>query len=100
MDNGLQGVFSVNESENQFEFTVKDATAFLEYYKEENKIFFTHTEAPVVLQSTGVASRLVKQSLQYAKDNNLIVVPLCTYVFNYINKHPEWYAILSEGYQM
>ncbi|QYJ69379.1 GNAT family N-acetyltransferase [Flavobacterium litorale] len=100
MYNNVKGIFSVNESENQFEFTVEDATAFLEYYREENKIFLTYTEAPVVLQGTGVASQLVKQSLQYAKDNNLIVVPLCTYVFNYINKHPEWYAILPDGYQM
>ena len=100
MDNNSEGVFTVNESQNQFELAVGESIAFLEYYREGDKIFMTHTEAPEELRGTGAAGSLVEQSLQYAKDNNLIVVPLCSYVADYINKHSEWYEILSEGYRM
>ena len=96
----MQGEFKVNENENQFEYDVKGQTAFLEFYKEGNKIFMTHTEAPEQLQGTGAAKELVKGALQYSRDNNLIVTPSCSYVANYINKNTEWQDILSEGYRM
>lgn len=95
-----EGKFKVNTAENQYEYHVGEHMAFLEYIKEPDKIFFTHTEAPEELKGTGAAAKLVESALQHAKDNNLAVVPSCTYVANYINKHPEWYSVLSEGYQM
>ena len=100
MNNKSEAVFSINESQNQFELEVGEHTAFLEYYMEGDKMLMTHTEAPQELRGTGVARNLVNQALQYAKNNNLTVVPLCSYVADYINKHPEWYVILSEGYRM
>ncbi|NDI97839.1 N-acetyltransferase [Flavobacterium sp. LaA7.5] len=100
MDNKSETVFTVNEAQNQFELAIGDSIAFLEYYTEGNKIFMTHTEAPEELRGTGAAPRLVGMAMQYAKDNNLAVVPLCSYVGKYINNHPEWYDILTEGYKM
>jgi len=94
-------VFRVNEKDNQFELlTGDDNLSFLEYYKDGKKIFFNHTEVPVELRGHGVAARLVEKALQYCKTHKLIVVPACSYVAHYIDNHPEWYDILSEGYQM
>lgn len=95
-----KGEFKVNESENQFELHVGNDVAFLEFHKEDDKIFMTHTEAPEVLQGTGAAKELVQNALQYSRDNSLTVVPSCSYVAKYINRNPEWSDILSEGYQM
>lgn len=52
------------------------------------------------MRDKGAAGELVKGALQYAKDNGLTVVPSCSYVAHYIDKHPEWASVLSEGYQM
>lgn len=92
--------FKVNEDEKQFELHVNGGMAFLEYYREGEKIYLTHTETPVALRGKGIAAELVKRTLQCAKDNGLTVVPSCSYVANYVNEHPEWSEILSEGYQM
>lgn len=92
--------FTHNESQRQFELGAAGYTAFLEYYTEGSKIYLTHTEAPEAMRGTGAASELVKKSLQYAKDKGLTVVPSCSYVAHYINNHPEWASVLSEGYQM
>ena len=100
MDNNSEAIFTVNESQSQFELEINRHIAFLEYYKEGNKIFMTHTEAPEPLRGTGAASKLVALAMQHAKDNNLTVVPLCSYVAKYVNNHPEWHEILSEGYRM
>jgi predicted GNAT family acetyltransferase len=92
--------FKINESESQFELHLNNGLAFLEYYREGNKIFLTHTEVPEQLRGKGIAAELVKHTLQYCRQNNLIVVPACAYVAKYIDKNPEWRDILSEGYQM
>jgi predicted GNAT family acetyltransferase len=94
------GKFEVNEGMNQFELHVDGKVAFLEYIKEGSKIHMTHTEAPEELQGTGAAQTLVKKALEYSKENNLTVVPSCSYVAHYVNKHPEWRELLSDGYQM
>jgi predicted GNAT family acetyltransferase len=93
-------IFKVNEDENQFELHTKDGTAFLEFIREGEKLFLTHTETPEALRGQGIAADLVKQSLQSAKDNGLRVVPSCSFVAKYVNNHPEWNYILSDGYRM
>ena len=93
-------IFKVNEDENQFELHTKDGTAFLEFIREGEKLFLTHTETPEALRGQGIAADLVKKSLQSAKDNGLTVVPSCSFVAKYVNNHPEWNDILSDGYRM
>ena len=92
--------FKVNEAENQFELYTGNAFAFLEFVIKENKIYFLHTEAPDELRGTGAAKELVKRALQYSRDNSLTVIPSCSYVAHYLDNHPEWRDVLSEGYQM
>jgi predicted GNAT family acetyltransferase len=100
MKNHNKDGFKVNEQESQFELHSTGGIAFLEYYREGEKIYLTHTETPVALRGRGIAADLVKRTLQCAKDNGLTVVPSCSYVAHYVNEHPEWSEILSEGYQM
>ena len=92
--------FKVNEDEKQFELHTKSGISFLEFHREGEKIYLTHTETPHELRGKGYAAELVKQTLQCAKDNDLTVVPSCSYVAHYVNEHPEWNDILSAGYQM
>ncbi|OIQ21762.1 MAG: N-acetyltransferase [Flavobacterium sp. MedPE-SWcel] len=89
MQSKSEATFRINESQNQFELEINGVIAFLEYYRVEDKIFVTHTEAPQELRGTGAASSLVSQTLQYVRDNKLTVVPLCSYVAKYIDNHPE-----------
>ena len=92
--------FKINESQNQFEQHVNGSIAFLEYIREGEKIYLTHTEAPEKLQGTGAAKELVKNTLQCCRENGFTVVPTCSYVAHYINNNPEWGDILSDGYRM
>lgn len=95
-----KSTFKVNEEENQFELHTKGGIAFVEFIREGEKIYLTHTETPENLRGKGVAAELIKQTLQCARDNGLTVVPSCSYVAKYVNEHTEWNDILSEGYQM
>jgi len=95
-----KSTFKVNEEENQFELHTKGGIAFVEFIREGEKIYLTHTETPESLRGKGVAAELIKQTLQCARDNGLTVVPSCSYVAKYVNEHSKWNDVLSEGYQM
>lgn len=95
-----QYTFKINEAEKQFELHKNSTFAFIEFYREGEKIYLTHTEAPEELRGTGAAAELVKRTLQCSRENGLTVVPSCSYIAKYIDNNPEWRDILSDGYQM
>lgn len=55
--------------------------SFLSYVAlDEKTLDYRHTYVPTELRGQGVASRLVRHALQYAKDRQLKVVPTCPFV--------------------
>ncbi|MCB0594158.1 MAG: N-acetyltransferase [Lewinellaceae bacterium] len=97
----LTGVDVVNNTaRKRFELNVDGKTAVTEYMTPGDKIIFTHTEVPIGLEGNGIASLLAKAALEWAKEQNLKVMPLCPYVAGYIKRHPEWKAFLLEGFRV
>ena len=87
----------LNIEKNRFELVVDDSTAIIEFEKlEPNILDLTHTEVPKELSGKGVGSKLVSGTLQYIRDNNLKLIPSCSFVEGYIEKHSEWKDLISE----
>jgi uncharacterized protein len=84
-----------NVNENRFEIGKDGVLAVLEYSREGEKIIFTHTGVPPALEGQGIASRLARAALEYARVQRLKVVPLCSFVSGYIRKHPEYADLLE-----
>lgn len=51
-----------------------------------------HTEVSEKLRGQGIASRLVAEMVDFARDRGLMVVPLCPYVHAYFERRPDQYA--------
>lgn len=79
-----------NKAENRFELSLDGAMAIAEYRIVDDSIHFTHTETPYALQGKGVASRLIRGALASAKERGLKIVPRCSFVADYMAKHPEF----------
>jgi predicted GNAT family acetyltransferase len=79
-----------NEKDGTFETEVDGGLAFVEYVLDGKSIRFTHTEVPKAAEGKGVAAAIAKAGLDYARSNDLRVVPLCAYVRGYIERHPEY----------
>ena len=75
-NHGVINVFA-NPGSHRFEVDVAGHKAFLQYYLAENSIVFTHTEVPQEIEGQGVGGSLVRAGLDYARHENLTVVPLC-----------------------
>ena len=89
-----------NKEIRQFETTVEECVAFIEYTIMDNRIFLTHTEVPSELGGRGVGSLLVKASLEEIDRLNLKVVPACTFVKGFIRKYPEYRRLLATGLEI
>ena len=79
-----------NQEETRFEMEMDGVLAVLEYEIEGEKFIATHTGVPSALEGRGIASHLARAALEYARAHSLKVVPLCSFVANYLRKHPEY----------
>jgi len=86
-----------NAEARRFEIHYGEDMARLEYHLRGATIVYTHTVVPRALEGHGIAGRLAREALEYARDKGLRVVPLCPYVADYIEKHPDYGDLVSRG---
>lgn len=84
----------VVRTDSQFEIRLGDAVAFAEYRVRGDSIIFPHTVVPETFAGQGVGKRLVEAGLAYAKAQNLLVRPHCSFFKAYIAKRPELHAMV------
>ena len=89
-----------NPENKRFEITIDGHLNKVEYLLAADRIIFTHTEVHPSLEGQGIAALLAKAGLEYAQAHQLKVMPLCPYVASYIKRHPQYQALLAEGFQM
>ena len=90
MANSVPGseVLHVPEA-RRFELRIGGAVAVAEYERGEGALVCTHTFVPPELRGRGIAERLVRAALEYARAERLRVVPDCSYVAAFVQRHPE-----------
>jgi len=84
-----------NQQESRFEVVAGDDVAHTDYEREGNTLTMVHTEVPESMENRGIASALVSTALDYAESEKLTVVPRCSYVRAYIERHPERQRLLA-----
>ncbi|HEY1131772.1 MAG TPA: GNAT family N-acetyltransferase [Roseateles sp.] len=70
-------------------------TSVLDYQLSGDRVVFTHTGVPAAYRGQGLAAQLVHAGLQWAREQGLKVVPACSYVHLYIQRHPEWQNLVA-----
>ena len=80
----------VNDASHRLELEIEGSIAFVEFKLLRDMLFLIHTEVPPALEGKGVARAIVQKALQYAKDNNYKIVPICPFVQSYLKRHKEW----------
>jgi uncharacterized protein len=79
-----------NEAAGRFESDTGAGTAVLEYRRKPHSITFVHTEVPPEVEGKGIGGELVHAALEYARAQQLQVIPLCPFVAAYIRRHKEY----------
>ena len=59
------------------------------------RIVFPHTFVPPELEGHGIAATLARRALDDAKAAGARVVPVCWFIEGYIERHPEYDALVE-----
>ena len=99
MNLNLDNVAVVNNEEAlRFEAAVGELRALITYRRSPDRIAFLHAEVPPPLRGQGLAGKLTKTALEFARANHLEVLPLCPYVAAYVRKHPEYHDLVPSDH--
>ncbi len=79
-----------NVQQQCFSAVIEGYKAVLEYRTVGvDAIDMHHTYVPNELRGKGVAAVLAKEALAYAKEQQLKVIPSCSYIAVYLERHPQ-----------
>lgn len=96
MDVNLNDIAVVhNEKAQRFEMEIDGLRPILTYRRFPDRIHFIHTEVPAPLEGKGLATKLARAALDFARTNHLRVVPVCRYVASFLRKHSEYQDLVS-----
>lgn len=84
-----------NEAAHRFEATVDSLRALITYRRSPDRLVLQHTEVPAPFEGHGIAAKLTRAALDFARANRLQVVPMCPYVASFLRRHREYDDLLS-----
>ncbi len=79
-----------NPEKSRFELDLDGYISVADYVLDDGVMTFTHTETPPALQGHGAASRLIHGALMAARARGLKVRATCSFVVDYLKRHPEF----------
>jgi hypothetical protein len=83
-----------NAAQHRFEAEVEGKISFADYEVQGERMIFTHTFVPPELRGRGLAEKVVRVALEHARNERLCVVPACSYVEVFIERHSEFRPLL------
>ena len=84
-----------DEPDHRFVATVDGHTCVAEYQLRDGVMWMTYTGVPAVVGGRGIAAELVRAALAHAEASGWRVVPSCSYVAAYMQRHPETLKLLA-----
>lgn len=92
-------MLTIQKGENKFYIgdDIKEPLAEITFVESgEDRIVVDHTYVSNELRGQGVAGKLVEEVVQYAREKNKRIIPLCPYVKKKMDKIPEFQDVLSK----
>ena len=87
--------FSDNTAQQRLEWRENGHIAYASYRLADKQLTIPHVEAAAPLRGTGAAGRLMEALAMHARENQLKVIPLCSYAVAWFNRHDEFSDVLA-----
>lgn len=86
----------VSHSQGIFFITLDhEEKAFLRYSIDGNTMILEDTYTPENYRGLGLAEKITKKAIEYAKERKFKVRPVCSYAVSFLQKHTEYKELLS-----
>jgi uncharacterized protein len=87
-----------NSAASRYELQVDGETALVQYRDEGNgTVCLVHTEVPQAPKGRGIGSILAKGVLESVRAEGRTVMPQCTFIADYIDRHPKYQDLMASG---
>lgn len=88
---------SRNSERHRFEILTDDGrvAGFAEYRQRDGALELTHTVVEDEFEGQGVGGRLAREALDQIRADGLQVVPTCSFIGQWIDKHPEYADLVA-----
>jgi len=83
--------FYIGESEEQ------DVARITYYYEQEKVIVINHTFVSPELRGKSIAGKLLSEVVDFAKENDLLIIPKCSYAVAKMTRNDEYKDILYKN---
>ncbi|MDA3885568.1 MAG: GNAT family N-acetyltransferase [Candidatus Delongbacteria bacterium] len=91
-------VIKHDKEKQEFFAEIENKKAVLEYNKiDEDTLDYNHTFVPEELRGQKIASNIIKEGMNYAKNNGYKVIPTCPFVKAFTEKNPEFNNIIKRS---
>lgn len=87
MDNDIDVVH--NPAAGRYQAVVDGLTSELTYRLRGDRMVLTHTGVPAAIEGRGIGSALVRAAVEDAIARDLTIVPRCSFVAGWLDRHPE-----------
>jgi predicted GNAT family acetyltransferase len=82
-------------SKGRYRLVVDGVEAEMSYSRvSASQIIIDHTEIPDALRGRKVGARLLQQAIEDARQDKVVIIPLCPFAKAMIGRHPEWQDVL------
>lgn len=88
-----------NEAAHRFEAHLDGGLAVLEYTLHNRTMAITHTGVPKPFEGRGVASKVTRAALEYARAEGYTVAPYCPFVARYMERNREYEGLRAASYE-
>ena len=89
-----------NEFLRQFEVTVNETLARIEYSEQERKIFLTKLSIPEEIQDIEFEEAFIGKVLEFIQDKNLRVVPTSPKIASFVRRNRRYKELLPVGIKL
>jgi predicted GNAT family acetyltransferase len=86
-----------NAPAQRFEAVIDAMLCRCDYRMHGDTMMLVHTEVPGLLEGRGIASALVQAAFAYAGEHGMDVLPVCSYVRVWVQRHPEVAPLLASN---
>ena len=85
-----------NPANDRFEVFIDGKLSKLDYIQEAKNFVIAHVGVYPEHRGQGVAGKIVEAALQYARENGLGVIPMCSYAAAYIRRNPQYMELTEQ----
>lgn len=92
-------MFNINEEQNRFFIQEEELVGEIKFRLEDSNMLVTKTYVNPNYRGKSIARILVDKVVEKARNENLKIVPICSYVNSTFEKNPEYSDVWNKDYK-